>query len=61
MGVGVAAGDLEGGVALRDDGATAQYRQDLASPAGQELLRQLYESYLERPRNIFFWTEPIEG
>jgi REDY-like protein HapK len=37
-----------------------QYQKDLASPAGQELLRQLYENYLERPRNIFFWTEPID-
>jgi hypothetical protein len=31
-----------------------------SSPAGQELLRQLYEHYLERPKNIFFWSEPIE-
>jgi len=37
-----------------------QYQKDLASPAGQELLRQLYENYLERPRNVFFTTEPIE-
>ena len=37
-----------------------QYQKDLASPAGQELIRQLYESYLERPKNIFFWSEPIE-
>ena len=37
-----------------------QYAKDLASPAGQELLRQLYEHYLERPKNIFFWSEPIE-
>jgi len=37
-----------------------QYQRDLASPAGQELIRQLYESYLERPKNIFFWSEPIE-
>ncbi len=37
-----------------------QYQKDLASPAGQELLRQLYENYLERPKNIFFTTEPIE-
>lgn len=36
-----------------------QYQKDLASPAGQELLRQLYDSYLERPKNIFFWSEPI--
>ena len=37
-----------------------QYQKDLASPAGQELLRQLYDRYLERPKNVFFWAEPIE-
>jgi REDY-like protein HapK len=37
-----------------------QYQKDIASPAGQELMRQLYEHYLERPKNIFFWSEPIE-
>jgi REDY-like protein HapK len=37
-----------------------QYARDLASPAGQELLRRLYERYLERAKNIFFWSEPIE-
>ena len=37
-----------------------QYQKDLASPAGQELLRQLYDNYLDRPRNIFFWADPIE-
>lgn len=36
-----------------------QYQRDLASPAGQELIRQLYEHYLERPKNIFFWSEEI--
>jgi hypothetical protein len=36
-----------------------QYQRDLASPAGQELIRQLYEHYLDRSRNIFFWSEPI--
>lgn len=36
-----------------------QYRQDLASPAGQELIRQLYEHYLERSKTISFWSEPI--
>jgi len=44
-------------IAVRD---TEQYQKDLASPAGQELIRQLYERYLDRPRNIFFWSEPIE-
>lgn len=37
-----------------------QYQKDLASPAGQELLRQLYDHYLDRPRNVFFWANPIE-
>lgn len=37
-----------------------EYQQDLASPAGQELIRQLYEGYLERSKNIVFWSEPIE-
>jgi len=37
-----------------------QYAKDLASAAGQELIRQLYDNYLERSRNIFFWSEPIE-
>lgn len=37
-----------------------QYQKDLASPAGQELIRQLYENYLDRSKNIFFWSEPIE-
>ena len=37
-----------------------QYQKDLASPAGQELIRQLYERYLERPKNIFFLTETID-
>ncbi len=36
-----------------------QYQKDLASPAGQELIRQLYDNYLERPKNIFFWSEEI--
>jgi hypothetical protein len=37
-----------------------QYARDIASPAGQELMRQLYDSYLERPKNVFFWADPIE-
>jgi hypothetical protein len=36
-----------------------QYQKDLASPAGQELLRQLYENYCDRSKSIFFTTEPI--
>ena len=36
-----------------------QYQKDLASAAGQELIRQLYEHYLERPRSIFFWADEI--
>lgn len=37
-----------------------QYQRDLASPAGQELIRQLYANYLDRSKNIYFWSEPIE-
>jgi hypothetical protein len=37
-----------------------QYAKDLTSPAGQELIRQLYDNYLERPKNVFFWSEPID-
>ena len=37
-----------------------QYRNDLASPAGQELLRQLYETYCDRSKTIHFATQPIE-
>jgi hypothetical protein len=36
-----------------------QYQKDLASAAGQELIRQLYENYLDRSKNIFFWSDPI--
>lgn len=38
----------------------AQYQKDIGSPAGQELIRQLYESYCDRSKTIFFATEPIE-
>jgi hypothetical protein len=37
-----------------------QYVKDLASPAGQELIRQLYDKYLERAKNVFFWSEAID-
>ena len=37
----------------------AQYQKDIASPAGQELLRQLYENYCDRSNSIFFTTEPV--
>jgi len=43
-----------------EDRDVEQYRKDLASPAEQEATGQLYENYLEGPRNTFFWTEPIE-
>jgi hypothetical protein len=43
-------------IEVRDE---AQYQRDLASPAGQELIRQLYEHYLDRSKNIFFWSEEI--
>lgn len=38
----------------------AQYQKDIGSPAGQELIRQLYEHYCDRSKTIFFATEPIE-
>jgi REDY-like protein HapK len=37
-----------------------QYQKDIASPAGQELIRQLYENYCDRSKTIFFATAPIE-
>ena len=37
-----------------------QYAKDLASPAGQELIRQLYDNFVDRSKNVFFWSEPIE-
>src|SRR5262245_33390322 len=37
-----------------------QYQKDIASPAGQELIRQLYENYCDRSKTISFATEPIE-
>jgi hypothetical protein len=37
-----------------------QYRKDIASPAGQELIRQLYENYCDRSLTISFAAEPIE-
>jgi hypothetical protein len=40
-------------------GDVDQYQKDLASPAGQELLRQLYDNYLDRAKNIFFSSEAI--
>jgi hypothetical protein len=40
-------------------GDVDQYQKDLASPAGQELLRQLYDNYLDRSKNIFFSSEAI--
>jgi hypothetical protein len=37
-----------------------QYQKDIASPAGQELIRQLYENYCDRSKTISFATQPIE-
>ncbi len=36
-----------------------QYQKDLASPAGAELIRQLYENYCDRPKSISFWAHEI--
>ena len=44
-------------IEIRDKDA---YARDIASPAGQELMRQLYENFLDRPKNVYFWAEPIE-
>ena len=44
-------------IEIRD---VAQYQKDIGSPAGQELIRQLYENYCDRSKTIFFATEPIE-
>ena len=38
----------------------AQYQKDIGSPAGQELIRQLYENYCDRSKTIHFTTVPIE-
>jgi hypothetical protein len=43
-------------IEIRD---SEQYQRDIASPAGQELIRQLYDTYLDRLKNIFFWSDPI--
>jgi hypothetical protein len=44
-------------IEIRDKDA---YAKDIASPAGQELIRQLYENYCDRSKTIFFATESIE-
>lgn len=36
-----------------------QHDEDLASPAGEEMRRQLYGKYLDRSKNVYFTTEPI--
>ena len=36
-----------------------QYANDLASPAGRELIRQLYENYCDRAKSISFWAHDI--
>lgn len=36
-----------------------QYQRDIASPAGQELMRQLYGNYLDRSKNVYFSSEEI--
>jgi hypothetical protein len=44
-------------IEIRD---VAQYQKDIGSPAGQELIRQLYENYCDRTKTIHFATEPVE-
>jgi hypothetical protein len=36
-----------------------RYQKDLASPAGQELIRQLYGQYCDRSKTVSFWAEEI--
>ena len=36
-----------------------QHQKDLASPAGAELLRELYEKYLDRSKNIVVTAEVV--
>jgi hypothetical protein len=43
-------------IEVRDE---EQYQRDIASPAGQELIRQLYEQYLDRGKTVHFWSEEI--
>jgi hypothetical protein len=44
-------------IEIRD---VAEYQRDIGSPAGQELIRQLYEHYCDRSKTIHFATTPIE-
>ena len=44
-------------IEIRD---VAGYQTDIASPAGQELIRQLYTDYCDRTKTIHFATHPIE-
>ena len=44
-------------IEIRDKDA---YARDIASPAGQELMRQLYGNFLDRSKNVYFWAEAIE-
>jgi hypothetical protein len=37
-----------------------EYQKDIGSPAGQELIRQLYEHYCDRAKTIHFASVPIE-
>jgi hypothetical protein len=38
----------------------AQHHQDLASPEGSALLKELYDHYLDRAKNIYLTAEVIE-
>jgi hypothetical protein len=38
----------------------AQHDLDLASPAGIELRNELYGRFLDRSKNIYFATDPID-
>jgi hypothetical protein len=38
----------------------AQHQKDLASPEGAALLKELYDHYLDRAKNIYLTAEVVE-
>ena len=37
-----------------------QHQKDLASPAGAELVKELYDKFVDRSKNIYVTTEVVE-
>jgi hypothetical protein len=37
-----------------------QHQKDLASPEGAQLLKELYDNYLDRSKNIYLTAEVVE-